>query len=154
MYRHAFYRKGKVAVEFEADGKGVLLRFAPARDDRHFDWKHSTVFSLNVDECGELLVAMERGQEFRAYHVPPNGKDTDAKVLSFRPSKGEKEGNSLTLFFPNKKNTPNYFISLSPGEVKTLQVFLQESMKLVFEHQRNRRARPETTENTVDENPF
>ncbi|MEM2265705.1 MAG: hypothetical protein QW687_02575 [Candidatus Hadarchaeales archaeon] len=159
MYRHAFYRKGKVAVEFRADKKGVILRFAPAQDDRRFNWSQAVVFSLNVDECGELLWAMEGGREFRAYHVPPKGGNENAKVLSFRPARNEKEGNALTLLFPNKKPSPNFFISLSPGEVRALQVFLQESMKLMFEDDRSRRFRREGgsaagNPSDIDENPF
>lgn len=156
MLQHGFYRKGKVAVRFVSDRRGVLVKFAHARDDRHFNWREATSFSLDINECGEFLSALERKTEFRAYHIPPDGRESNAKVLSFRPSRGEKEGHALSLFFPNQKGAPNYFISLSPGEVKVLQIFLEESMKMLFnrEDERRERRRNEMPREQEDENPF
>lgn len=161
MYRHTFYRKGKVALDVQVDNRGVILRFAPPRDETKFNWDAAVPFALSVDECGELYHCLSHGLEFRAYHQPPGREIEDAKVLSCQPSRGQKSGFSLSLFFPNsKKNKEGFSIFLTPGEAHVICVLLDEGIRMGSQRQQNRRngprggISPSQNENEPDENPF
>lgn len=120
--------KGKLTEGWKIREGCIFMEITSTKDKNVYDWDNKIVLALSVTDMGKLLAGLSKLGETKIMHDPGAKTEAAGAVKKFLTVNLSEQGALFSCTQSTDGETRTHSVPLSPDEVVTLRVLLQQAI--------------------------